>query len=409
MPTPTRTLHPLPFEHLEPRRFEDLVRQLAYEFRNWRALEATGRSGRDEGYDIRGWEVVPEIDAPPQIDDNDSEEPITYTPPESDREWLFQCKRTQRIGPKKLENFLNEIGEETLSSLYGLVYATSSDLSKASRDVFRSWCRIAGLAECYIWSRGELEDMLFQPKNDGLLFAYFGISLKIKQRLVRTELRSRLATKRKAFRAFGNESFLQQDALFRDPEEKRYPYISNGADRADHRWRVMTVMEHHPLGIIVQRGRFFAFLDEDNFHWDIADAYNEARDHNDDPWMDTEEQSRIRESLRHPMHEFWYNEIDEKCRGWLEVTALLRFEDMIEIDPDGDSMFSHPHIYVSFLDKEPAFSGSVARLTVPEIRKQREDNRYELTAQKRQIYIQDFQQNRVSFFPNQFRKPPSGS
>jgi hypothetical protein len=32
MPAVTRTLHPLPFEHLEPKRFKDLVRHLAYEF-----------------------------------------------------------------------------------------------------------------------------------------------------------------------------------------------------------------------------------------------------------------------------------------------------------------------------------------------------------------------------------------
>ena len=50
----TNTLNPLHFEDLEPHRFEDLVRQLAYDFRTWRSLEATGRSGSDEGMDIRG-------------------------------------------------------------------------------------------------------------------------------------------------------------------------------------------------------------------------------------------------------------------------------------------------------------------------------------------------------------------
>jgi hypothetical protein len=34
------------------------VRQLAYGFRSWRALEATGRLGGDNGIDIRGIEVV---------------------------------------------------------------------------------------------------------------------------------------------------------------------------------------------------------------------------------------------------------------------------------------------------------------------------------------------------------------
>ena len=47
----TRTLNPLPFNDLEPHRFEDLVRQLVYDFRPWKKLEALGRSGDDEGID----------------------------------------------------------------------------------------------------------------------------------------------------------------------------------------------------------------------------------------------------------------------------------------------------------------------------------------------------------------------
>jgi hypothetical protein len=54
----TRTLNPLPFEHLEPHRFEDLIRQLVYDFRPWKRLEPTGRLGADDGIDIRGVEAV---------------------------------------------------------------------------------------------------------------------------------------------------------------------------------------------------------------------------------------------------------------------------------------------------------------------------------------------------------------
>jgi hypothetical protein len=66
-PLPTRTLNPLPFGDLEPHRFEDLIRQLAYDLRRWTSLEATGRSGSDEGIDIRGTELF-------SLDDNGSGE-----------------------------------------------------------------------------------------------------------------------------------------------------------------------------------------------------------------------------------------------------------------------------------------------------------------------------------------------
>jgi hypothetical protein len=61
MPQPTRTFNPLHFEDLEPHRFEDLIRQLIYDFRQWRSLEATGRTGSDEGMDIRAMRWSPKF------------------------------------------------------------------------------------------------------------------------------------------------------------------------------------------------------------------------------------------------------------------------------------------------------------------------------------------------------------
>ena len=43
MSTVTKTINPLHFEDLDPHRFEDLVRQHIYDFKNWRSLEPTGR------------------------------------------------------------------------------------------------------------------------------------------------------------------------------------------------------------------------------------------------------------------------------------------------------------------------------------------------------------------------------
>lgn len=58
MPKPrtTKTLGPLHFEDLEPHRFESLVRNLLYDFREWQNIEPTGQGGSDDGFDIRAWE-----------------------------------------------------------------------------------------------------------------------------------------------------------------------------------------------------------------------------------------------------------------------------------------------------------------------------------------------------------------
>src|SRR4051794_21236881 len=107
----TRTLNPLPFTDLEPRRFEDLIRQLVYDFRTWRALEATGRAGSDDGFDARGWEIVTDVEVGTSADSDDDEQEST-TAYLSDRKWLIQCKRERSIGPTKIENYIDEINRD---------------------------------------------------------------------------------------------------------------------------------------------------------------------------------------------------------------------------------------------------------------------------------------------------------
>jgi hypothetical protein len=95
---PTRTTGPLHFEDLEPHRFEDLVRRLIYDFRPWRQLEATGRTGSDQGFDARGFEITAVRTALRDEDDVDTPEDDVL----EDRFWLIQCKREKSIPPKRL-------------------------------------------------------------------------------------------------------------------------------------------------------------------------------------------------------------------------------------------------------------------------------------------------------------------
>src|SRR5258706_10675906 len=98
MARPTRTLNPLPFQDLEPHRFEDLVRGLLYTFRHWLKLEPTGRGGSDDGFDVRGWAAPDFISDSTVLDDDDAARDFL-----SDSElWLIPRKRAKEIGTKKL-------------------------------------------------------------------------------------------------------------------------------------------------------------------------------------------------------------------------------------------------------------------------------------------------------------------
>ena len=51
MAQPSRSYNPIHFEDLEPKRFEDLVRERIYDFKSWQTIEATGRGGDGAGFD----------------------------------------------------------------------------------------------------------------------------------------------------------------------------------------------------------------------------------------------------------------------------------------------------------------------------------------------------------------------
>ena len=74
-PKVTRTYGPIHFEDLDPHRFEDLIRELIYDYKDWQSIEATGRSGSDEGFDIRAYEKV-EIISPVENEKNEETEEI---------------------------------------------------------------------------------------------------------------------------------------------------------------------------------------------------------------------------------------------------------------------------------------------------------------------------------------------
>jgi hypothetical protein len=167
MATTTRTIGPLHFEDLDPHRFEDLARLLIHDFRNWSHLEPLGRTGNDDGFDIRGIEI-----ATSESNDDGGEEQDDI--PGEERQWLVQCKRENKIPPKKMAIYATEITKH--ENLHGVLFITSANLTKASREVLYNQLRASGIKEIYIWAAGELEDQLYQEENDRLLFAFFGSS-----------------------------------------------------------------------------------------------------------------------------------------------------------------------------------------------------------------------------------------
>lgn len=104
-PRVTRTYGPIHFEDLDPHRFEDLLRELIYDYKDWQTIEATGRSGSDDGFDIRAYEKIEDTSRAEKEEDSEVEE----IHPMEGNLWMIQGKREREIGPKKVKSIIAEI------------------------------------------------------------------------------------------------------------------------------------------------------------------------------------------------------------------------------------------------------------------------------------------------------------
>lgn len=349
-PLTARTFHPLPFENLEPKRFEDLARQLAYDFKPWRQLEATGRTGSDDGFDARGFEIVQgDNSSPPQDDTDDiTDEGAT------DRLWLIQCKREKVIRPAKMREHLAAIPPESRTDLYGLIFVAASDFSKATRDVLRAWCSEHGIAECHVWGKAELEDLLYQPKNDNLLFAYFGISLQIRRQKEAVNLRRMTTVKRKLKRLL-EKNETSGVVILRDPTDDRYP-STNGVSfkEGGFKWRSVQIKGLGLHGLRILGRQHYAYYCRETESFDVATGYNLAIPREwDNPWY-IREVSKEEINIETKIHEFWVS-IPKTNQFHAEYYCDLAYEDIIEIDEVGNDDIRYPVIYAHFNNEDGQF------------------------------------------------------
>jgi hypothetical protein len=380
-----KTLGPLHFEDLEAHRFEDLVRELVYDFKDWQSIEATGRSGSDDGFDIRAYERV---SAAPEREPEDGgpEESDDAPHPMEGNLWMFQCKRQKAIGPAEVAKIIND-GVKAENPPYGYVLAAPANFSKKSFDVFRDELRKRGVMEFYLWGRAALEDMLHWPKNDRVLFTFFGISLITRRRSRATDIRAVVARKNKLMKIFG-EHRGHDPILVRDLKDTGYPFSSHYTDFDTRpRWHAYTVIGLDPRGLALSVNDYFAYRDASRGEWDMTDAINLARRHEEED----REQRKSDGKLQERIEGFW-DFIPHANRVHFLRNGLIRFEDIEVIDEKGDSRFDFPHIFVDFHEAKGPFFGFAEYLRI------HEHHRESLESLKR-----------ISYFPSQFDAPRIGT
>ncbi len=380
----SRTIGPLHFEDLEPHKFEDLVRGLLYDFRDWQSIEATGRKGSDEGFDVRAWEKTKTIVNEDEEENTEGEHPM------AGNLWMIQCKREKQLGPKRIKEILDDIDKKNYP--YGYILAAPTDFSKKSYDLFRETLLKMGVMEFYLWGKAQLEDMLYMPKNDHILFATFGISFNTRRRSKVSEIKFGLINKNKLFQSIGGQDggSIHESILVRDFNDENYPYKSEYKDFDQNpKWQEHIVVQQHPLGLLIDARECFAYFDEKKKEFDFTravDLINRQSDFDND-WDLRKKENELREKVA----DFWEH-LPRKNQIKLHFYGLLSFQDMLIIDNKGDSHFKFPHIFVEYTKRLGPFRWVL----------------YILKSNSKEINLDREGYKRVKIFPKVFPKPIQG-
>jgi hypothetical protein len=351
-PHVAKTLAPIHFEDLDPHRFEDLVRELVYDFRDWQSLETIGRTGNDDGFDLRAFERVRarEIVEP---EEEDGEEPQEPPHPMDGNLWMIQAKREKELGPKRVSSILSEI--DTKNPPYGYILAAAANFSKDSQDLFRDELRKKGVMEFYLWGAGELEGMLLQPKNDRILFAFFGISLVTRQRTRVSAMRSTILTKNKLLKLFGGGFRGSVPILVRDIDDTEYPHDEAIADFKDRpRWNEYEAFALHPRGIAMHVEKRFAYLDRTKNEWDYT-KFADLLAHHSENFGDFEKSRKRNERRDQVVDTFTFLPLGKQATYCID--GLIEYENIRLVDDKGDEKFHVPHLFAVHCGERGPFFG----------------------------------------------------
>ena len=332
---------------------------MIYDFRPWRSIEATGRLGADEGIDIQATEIVniPRIES--EDEQLDEERSIVRESDSSDRIWVIQCKREKSIGPKEIRTIVRNNFASQQGKLFGYLLVAACDFSKRTRDSFRQEMLNQQVQEFHLWGKAELEDMLFLPKNDHLLFAYFGISLQIRRRSLKTLLRSRLALKRRLIKEIGHLSgFGLKPVLIRDPRDEDYPNIGSIEEFVKApRWRYWQFRGHEPLNhLAFVFHQYLAFVDWEQHEYDLLEDYD--ADGNQGRKIFGIQNSWGQEQIIGAKWSRFWDQIPEDNRARAYVLRAIHYDQILEIDELGDVYHEGPHLLVEYRSGDPFEPGA---------------------------------------------------
>jgi hypothetical protein len=339
MAKPTRTTNRIHFTDLNDQRFEDLCMQVVYRLHKWEKIDHDGRSGGDDGVDIRAAERL----------DNGLQ-----------RDWFVQCRCYQRVAAAELKKAVNDTLEKVETPPEVLLVVVGCDVSLRARSAYEKYARHKGIISPYIWSASILEAKLYSDFPD-LLFAFFGISLAQRERSVEANVRRNLTMKRRLTRILQHSNDVSLPLIIRSIDDEMYPDVD--ANPPMGRMSSWVHLEfygfyHNGIEVALRTTRIVYVIMERSFapwwksRWAIVDFDEESI-----KWVgDGQGDEGYGYKFYDCIDETRYTIREARCLG------RIPYRNIIDCDEEGDEYYSEPHLYCRFADEGQPYEAIVYKL-----------------------------------------------
>ncbi len=324
-PSPSKTTNPIHFEDLDPKRFEDLCALLVNRsISKWKEFRHYGKAGQDNGIDILGIEI---------LDD------------QSERTWIVQCKRTQRITQSEIKEIIDKV-KDTHHDV--LLIVVSCSFSKKLHDYYLKYAKGAGIKEPLYWDKAHLETLLYNRAPD-VLATYFGISpyaetlkkesnivrnIRLKQKMKRDLLKNQglgyPADEHEQILKFPWLKFKDNDLIVHSIDDTDYPQ-DDSFQYGVSSWFKTIAYGFYYNGMEIMsmaQSRFDGYIREDGA-WTLSK-----------PLQDIEKFTKVT----------------------LLQTRRIPFKNIVDYDLEGDEYYNCPHIYCRYSEGGSPYECEVYRL-----------------------------------------------
>ncbi|WP_321867723.1 restriction endonuclease [Paraburkholderia tropica] len=308
MPRPSRTINPLHFSDLSANRFEDLTLALVYRLQQWEDIHHDGRTGADDGVDIRATAAAPDG---------------------SLRVWHVQCKRYGRFTAADAKSAVRETLRTAAIPPDVMLLVVGCDVSLAARTAYERTAAEAGIGSAYLWTASKLETMLYADHPD-LLFSFFGVSVARRERSRESDLRRTMAMKRKLKRVFPPGRYKPR-IVIHSIDDDTYPRSDRPEDGAISPWFRVEFAAHYHAGVEVYLGVEEIRLDQDSETW--SGVAHRGRE-----FGAADETAETLDNQRYSAHTVF-------------LVGRIPFRNIFEVDEDGDEFYPEPHFYCRFADQ----------------------------------------------------------